>query len=449
MTLNSPNLSASTRRCSLIVALLAVAIFALVVIAATDEPLQPQMSYDGPTYLSIAEHLLTRHRLPPLEMRPPLYPMLLALSLWIGGENGLQYLVTFQVSCWIACAVLVAILTYQICKNLALGVLTGILYTTLFETYSLIPLIYAETTAVALALASASTLIVATRVAGTLRIALQWGSAFLTIGAAYGRPIFQLLLPIFFIFVTVDSRWGLGELRKQLIPLTLVAFVGLAPWYVAHKVFRGACFFTKGFGYSLTNYLGDRRLLGHFPAEYEEVGRAYAQRFVSKLDRQYVGWWEVFPDWAQLYEKRMGSKLPADLIDADMAHTSLAVLLRNPRYYAMRWWETWSEFSTSASGVPAGRFSPIRLMGSLWRVFWKYLGLWLPFALIIGEVGFQAFIRKFRPERFLPIAVYLTIAFFSTAIEPWPGQIRYRSGIEAFLLVALMGNIAGWISSRS
>jgi hypothetical protein len=39
--------------------------------------------------------------------------------------------------------------------------------------------------------------------------------------------------------------------------------------------------------------------------------------------------------------------------------------------------------------------------------------------------------------RLVPIVVYLGVALPSTALEPWPGQIRYRTPIEAFLVAAM------------
>ena len=47
--------------------------------------------------------------------------------------------------------------------------------------------------------------------------------------------------------------------------------------------------------------------------------------------------------------------------------------------------------------------------------------------------------RRGRDEivRLVPIVTYLAIALVNTAIEPWPGQVRYRSQVEVFLVIAL------------
>ena len=39
--------------------------------------------------------------------------------------------------------------------------------------------------------------------------------------------------------------------------------------------------------------------------------------------------------------------------------------------------------------------------------------------------------------RLVPIVTYLAVALVNTALEPWPGQIRYRAQVVVFLVVAI------------
>src|SRR5215831_14250700 len=120
-----------------------------------------------------------------------------------------------------------------------------------------------------------------------------------------------------------------------------------------------------------------------------------------------------------------------------MGSTAVAVLSRNPDYYLERWLETWMEFSTSVSPPASGKWCPITLARPGWVIFWIYLGAWSPFAILALEVTNVA--RRGRGEivRLVPIVIYLAIGLANTAIEPWPGQVRYRSQVEVFLVIAL------------
>ena len=407
-------------------------------VTRTGRPLQPLLLDDGPSFVEVAEHLLKNGALPPMELRPPLYPLVLAAFMAISPAPALRYVVLFQAACWIVSAVLVATLVHQLSGGALPAALAGIAYTTLSQSQFFVRLIYAETVTIALSLAAAVALGAALRRADTSGSRWRWLAAGLATGAAYGRPVFQVLLPLFGALVLVDALVRGRPWARRVLPFAAAFVIALAPWYVLHKVVRGAAFFTKGPGYTLTNYLGDRRLLGHFPPAYAEVERAYAARFAAKPEQRYVGWWELYADWPKLYQARTGAPLPGDLIDSDMRRTATAVLLHNPRYWATRWPETWREFSTHPGWSPKGDFSPIRLAWPGWYVFFTYLGLWLPAAILAAEILLQRSGRGPDVARLVPIATFVSIALVNTAMEPWPGQVRYRAGIDGFLVAAVV-----------
>jgi hypothetical protein len=47
----------------------------------------------------------------------------------------------------------------------------------------------------------------------------------------------------------------------------------------------------------------------------------------------------------------------------------------------------------------------------------------------------------------LRVSSHRHVCWANTAIEPWPGQARYRAGLEALLLAATAGNVATWLRS--
>lgn len=419
----------------LVIALCAVGAAGLVtLVATTGRPLQPLLADDGQSFLDVAEHVVKYRALPPIEVRPPVYPLVLAAFMAL-SPSPLRHVVFFQAACWIGSALLVAMLVSQLSGRAVVAALGGIAYTTLSHSQFLIRLIYAEAMTITLALAAAVALIAGLGQSGG---GWLWLAASLATLAAYARPVFQVLLPLFGLLALVDGLLGSQPWLPRVLPFVAAVVVALAPWYVMHKVVRGAPFFTKGTGYTLVNYLGDRRLLGHFPPAYAELERAYATRFAARPQQRYIGWWELYAEWPRLYEARTGSPLPLDLVDSDMRRTATAILRHNPGYLATRWFETWREFSTHPGWSPKGDFSPIRLAFPCWRVFFSYLGLWLPFAILGGEILLLIFGRAPDVARLVPIAVFVAIALVNTAMEPWPGQVRYRAALDAFLVAAVV-----------
>jgi hypothetical protein len=61
----------------------------------------------------------------------------------------------------------------------------------------------------------------------------------------------------------------------------------------------------------------------------------------------------------------------------------------------------------------------------------------IPFAILAIEIANVARGGRGEIVRLVPIVTYLAIALANTAIEPWPGQVRYRSQVEVFLVIAL------------
>lgn len=298
---------------------------------------------------------------------------------------------------------------------------------------TLVPLIYAETFAMLATLGALLAFVDACEARPRRDLVAATLAAMLAIAAAYLRPIFQLV-PVVLGGLALADRSRSWRARCLLAtPFVGVVLVGLGPWYVWHAHTRGGAFFVKGAGYSLVDYIGDRRLLGHFPPEYREIEDAYRRRFDANPDQPYVPWWDMQEDFIRVAER---SSYDWDRLHLFMGRVARDVLAANPGYYLTRWRETWREFT---SGVP-----PVDLPGCLaWRCapYWGTLhsavGPWLPFVLLLVELARWA--RGGVVSSLAPIALYPVIALASTAIEPWPGQEHHRAPLEPLLLIALLG----------
>jgi hypothetical protein len=124
------------------------------------------------------------------------------------------------------------------------------------------------------------------------------------------------------------------------------------------------------------------------------------------------------------------------MVDRSMGSTAAAVLARNPDYYLRRWLETWREFSTAPGPPATGAWCPITLVQPAWALYFTHLNAWFPLVILAAELAIVAHLGLGRVVRLVPILTYLSIAVLSTAIEPWPGQIRYRAQVEVFLPIA-------------
>jgi hypothetical protein len=421
----------------------AVVAFGLLVLATSEEPVAPELSYDGASYVQIAEQIARSHRLPELDQRPPLYPVLLAFFFTDTTDRtaALRRVVELQRVLWLLTGGLVGLIVLELGGGDLPAAAAGMLYLTTAETFSLTNLIYAEPTAIFACGVAVLAAAIGARRDG--RAALwSWLAAFSATAAAYSRPIFQLLLPILaaFAILRASRRSEDGWWRRSL-PFALLALLAFAPWYAANAVKHGTPYFVHGMGTSLTNYVGDRRLLGRFPERYRSLGDAYRDAFGSDPSKALVPWWEIRPAFSSDYEARTGSVLSAARLDGEMSRAAFAILAANPGYYVMRWSETWREFSTSSWPGVRGAWCPISVLAPAWHAFWRLCGVWAAAVASVAELFWIAR-RRVRVAHAMPIVTFLLVALAQTAIEPWPGQIRYRAGLEVLLLPGLALAIA-------
>lgn len=418
---------------------LAVAAFGMLAIGTSGESFTPQLMFDGASYVALAEHIRAHWFVPPpsLNLRAPLYPAVIAVAGWLTGSDGLAAVVKLQALGWLLTGLLVGFWTYRVSGRLAVGALAGCLYYSLTETLFNVALIYSETVAVTLAVAAGLAL-TASMTDGPGAARWRWLSAGLVLATAYTRPVFQLLLPLFAVLAVI-ACWGKGRrgLARALAPFAVAALVGLLPVYLANAVVKGSPSFVTVTGHVLADYLGDRRLLGRFPPGFEAIEALYAAQFAADPTKTIVGWWEVGGDWERLVHTRTGRPPTWAALDREMAVTSVAVLSRNPDYYLRRWFETWLDFSTMAGPPAPVWWCPVNALVPAWRFFWGVLGAWSPFLILALEVANVAARGRGQILRLVPIVTYLSVGLANTALEPWPGQIRYRSQVGAFLLIAL------------
>lgn len=418
---------------------LAIAAFGMLALATSGESFTPKLSFDGASYVALAEHIRAHWFVPPpsLNLRPPLYPAVIAVAGWLTGSDGLAAVVKLQVLAWLLTGLLAGLWVYRVSGHLVIGGLAGCLYYSLTESLFNVALVYAETLAVTLAVAAGLAL-TASMADGPRAALWRWLSAGLALATAYTRPVFQLLLVVFAVLATTSSgQQGRRAVARSLTPFVVAAFVGLLPVYLASAVVKGSPAFVSVTGHTLANYLGDRRLLGKFPPGFEAIEALYAARFAADPTKVIVPWWEVAGDWERLGEARTGRRPTWAERDKDMGETAAAVLSRNPGYYLRRWLEVWLEFSTSAGTPAPGRWCLINALIPAWRLFWGSLGAWSPFLILALELANVVHRGRRAIFRLTPIVTYLSVALANTALEPWIGQIRYRSQVEVFLLIAL------------
>ena len=421
----------------------AVLAFGLLVLATSGEPATPILSYDGESYLSAARRIAFEGKPPSIDMRPPIYPALLAAFLRLGGSSPLVPLVHLQRGLWLATGLMVFAVVQRLQPRQAVAVAAGVAYLTDPEVFDLTQLVYAETLAILFSVASMLALVAAPGSRG------RHAAAWLAVASAWVRPIGQLLLLPIGAAAVLASRGYRGRLRAA-IPFAVAGLIGIGSMYGIQYLRTGIPSFVPIAGKCHADYLGDRRLLGHFPPGYAPVERLYAQRFEEQPDSVRIGWWDVAREWPEAYRERTGRPLAPEAVDLDMGRTARAVLLANPGFYLSRWREVWQDFSTTVAGPVKGRFCPISLATPAWAVWWTWFGAWAPFALVALEA--ILFVRGVgSPLRGLPAVTYALLSVANTALESWPGQIRYRTQFVAFLVcaVALVPSGLGLLAGRT
>jgi hypothetical protein len=429
--------------------LVGLILFGILTLVTSRERLEPALLGDGEEYLALANQIRAHWFVPPptMNIRPPLYPTVIAVAGWLTRSDGLLAVRNLQILAWLLVGPLVALWVDRAGGGLLVGAFTGGLYYTLGIGLFFIKIIYAETITVTVAVAAGLALVWSMTPAGHAG-AWRGLAAALALGAAHGRAVFQCLVPLYALFAVGAHAGKPRAAVRAATPFLVAGLVGLLPLYVAHGIRKGSPAFVNVTGHSLANYLGDRRLLGKFPPGHEAVEAVYAVRFALEPDRNIIGWWEVDAAWRGIMISRIGRDPPWATLDNYMAATAVAVLSRNPGYYVRRWFETWMEFTTAVAPAPvAGPWCPVTLARPLWVWFGTYLGPWIAFAVLAIELANVAIRGRGELVRVVAIVTYLAVALASTAIEPWPGQIRYRLQVEAFLLVALglaAGSTASW-----
>lgn len=418
--------------------LVGVVLFGVLTLVTSGAGFRPSLLGDGEEYVALANQIRTHWFVPPptMNIRPALYPTILAVAGWLTRSDGILAVRNLQVLAWLLVGPLVTLWVYRVGGSLVAGGLIGALYYTLGIGFFFISIIYAETLTVTVAVAAGLATVWSMR--GASRAGAWRGvAATLALGAAHGRAVFQFLVPLYGFAAGVQAGTPRAAARAAM-PFLVAAMVGIVPIYIAHGIMKGAPAFVNVSGHSLANYLGDRRLLGKFPPGTEAVEAVYAVRFALEPDRRFIGWWEVDAAWRGIMIAKLGRDPLWATLDTYMGKTALAVLWRNPGYYVQRWFETWMEFSTAVAPAPeGGAWCPITLARPGWQWFGTWLAAWLPFAILAGELANVAIRGRGELHRAVAILTYLTVGLVSTAIEPWPGQIRYRLQVDAFLLVAL------------
>src|SRR5262245_45790039 len=95
-------------------ATLGVMAFGVLTLVTSKQALAPILLFDGPSYVELAQHIRAHWFRPPpsLNLRPPLYPTVIAVAGWLSSSDGLAVVVNLQVLAWVLVGALVSLWVY-------------------------------------------------------------------------------------------------------------------------------------------------------------------------------------------------------------------------------------------------------------------------------------------------------------------------------------------------
>lgn len=401
----------------------------------------PAIFWDTPTFTEYAASL-ARGRLPPVGLRLPGYPVFLLLT---GGRGiDVHRVVTIQILLWIASNLVVFEIVRRLTRSTAAGLSAALVVLTFADQLFMSITVYSEPLCSFLVLAAALATIASFQTGARRWIHVAAGS---WTAAALVRPVFLIAAGVYLAAALAVALRGRLDRRAALTSLAGVAAVVLA---VAgtNRVRTGQLQFAFGSGLTLLDYVGHPSVYRNLPPEQARVRDLYL-RLARERGEEWIGWWETVGTLA----REAGAPLDTPGCDRVARRVALDAIQAVPSSYLAIWRRAADEYLSDVDLVYGwyerpGMAAPQWSAGS-WQhraalastAFWRahlaqvtYGSLLLPgVALALLTLARR---RRGAPPRgtSLSLATLGTILaaamLASTALEPWPGQMRYRYPVQ-------------------
>lgn len=401
----------------------------------------PSTFWDTPSFTDYAA-ALARGQLPPVGLRLPGYPVFLLLT---GGRGlDLDRVVTAQLVLGMIGNVVVFEVARRLTRSALAGLAAALVVLSFPDLLFLGITVYSEPLCLFLVDAAA---LATVRAFQTGRPRWILAAAALWTGAALVRPVFLVAACLYALVAALAAARRRIDRRAVALACCALAAVVLGVAGV-NRARSGPFQFAIGSGLSLLNYVGHPSVYRSLPPDQSEVRELYTG-LARAQGAEWVGWWSAIETLA----RRANAPLDPASQDRVARGVALRAIQAAPAGYLRVWRGAAEELLSDADlfygwyerpGAPAPQWPE-----GAWqhraaveaRDFWRehlvkvtHASLLLP----VSALALLALARR-RPDApaggtvlaFLTLAAILaaTVAV-STALEPWPGQLRYRYPVQ-------------------
>ena len=434
--------------CAALVVVLSVAAW-----AAFLRGLAPSTFWDTPSFTDYAA-ALAHGRLPPVGLRLPGYPVFILLA----GGRGLD--LDRIVAAQLLLGVVANLMVFEVVRRLARSALAGLAAALVVLTFADLLFmgitVYSEPLCLFLVDAAALATVLSFQ-QGRRRWIL--GAAALWTGAALVRPIFLVAACLYLGVAALAAVRARLDRRAVAVACCAVAAVVLGVAGV-NRARSGPFQFAIGSGLSLLNYVGHPSVYQRLPPEQAHVRELYA-RLARAQGAEWVGWWSSIEALAR------EARAPLDAAAQDRVARAVALraIQAAPEGYLRVWRSAAEEFLSDADlfygwferpGAPAPQWPERSWRGRAAlaaRDFWREHLRQVTCASLLLPAAALALLAAARRRAGGPargtVLAYLTLAailaatvLVSTALEPWPGQMRYRYPVQHLHVVVAAAGAA-------
>jgi hypothetical protein len=414
----------------------------------------PVVFWDTESYLAYAR-ALADGRIPRRDLRMPGYP---AFVLVAGGAGlHLGRIVLAQVALWIAANGLVYAavrrLTGSVATALAVGLAAVVSVDLLFMSIT----VYSETLALFLVDAAAVSTVMAFR--GARPGAWAGAAASLWALAALVRPLFVIALGIFLLALAAAAIRRVVPARA-VVAAAAIALLVVGGWSTVNLARSGTFRFSHGAGLSLLNAVGFPEVHARLPDDHAAVRDVYLE--LARRNGAPVAWWDAIGPLMARAGEADGNLVVRDRFATRTALRSIAAA---PLGYATVWARALRDFLSDSQLLygwyPAPDAASPQWPAGTWQhaVVNRAHGAWSTGlravtygSLLLPAVAALLLVatRRRAPRSgaggewgfFTLFAIAAAVALLNTAVEPWPGQMRYRYPVQHLQLAIAAASVA-------
>lgn len=413
---------------------------------------RPAVFWDTESYVSLAREL-ARGIPPGPGLRMPLYPVFLALL--EGGAPRPERVAMVQVAMWVVANGMIFLMVKRMTDSVVAGLVAALAAITFVDLLFMAITIYSEPLSIFVVAGAAAATVAALGSGATGRWTLVAGVLWLA--ASFVRPIFVVAAAVFVASVVAAAFARRVPPRSAVTVAAVVALTVLA-WCSVSRLGGGPFKFSAGAGLSLLNYVGFPELHRQLPDDQREVRAIYA-RLQERNGDAPVAWWDAMPEIMVAETGEDGGLFARDAVGARVALRAIAAA---PGGYLAVWRGAMNEYLSDVRLEYGWRATPdgdpqlaagsrrrgivlaLRDGWARWLGMVTYSSLLLPLAYLA-----LCSARRRRAPRAThgawPLlslwAILVAMTLLSTAIEPWPGQARYRYPLQQLHLAVLVVTI--------